>query len=121
MKTHSTPVHVICNLLHNLYIAVEVFLTNRLYHRARFVVSSFLVISNAKVKYFLSPSYNKSLNKEDLDSLNKGISNLEKHLDTKDKYAYFLDANHALIEITNESKEGEILVIKDRIVTIVAK
>ena len=37
----------------------------------------------------------------------------DKHLDTKDKYAYFLDANHALIEITNGSKEGEILVIKD--------
>lgn len=37
----------------------------------------------------------------------------EKHLSTKDKYAYFLDANHALIEITNESKEGEILIIKD--------
>jgi len=37
----------------------------------------------------------------------------EKHLNTKDKYAYFLDANHALIEITNESKEGEILIIKD--------
>jgi len=37
----------------------------------------------------------------------------EKHLDTKDKYAYFLDANHALIEITNESKKDEILVIKD--------
>jgi len=37
----------------------------------------------------------------------------EKHLDTKDKYAYFLDANHALIEITNEDKEGNILIIKD--------
>jgi len=37
----------------------------------------------------------------------------EKHLSTKDKYAYFLDANHPLIEITNETKKGEILIIKD--------
>lgn len=37
----------------------------------------------------------------------------EKHLSTKDKYAYFLDANHAIIEITNEEQDGEILIIKD--------
>lgn len=37
----------------------------------------------------------------------------EKHLNTKDKYAYFLDANHPLIEITNEEQEVEILIIKD--------
>lgn len=37
----------------------------------------------------------------------------EKHLNTKDKYAYFLDGNHALIEITNEEQTGEILIVKD--------
>lgn len=37
----------------------------------------------------------------------------DKHLSTKDKYAYFLDANHPLIQITNEENDGEILVIKD--------
>ena len=37
----------------------------------------------------------------------------DKHLNTKDKYAYFLDGNHPLIQITNEEQEGEILIIKD--------
>ena len=37
----------------------------------------------------------------------------EKYLNTKDKYAYFLDGNHALIEITNEEQTGEILIVKD--------
>ena len=41
----------------------------------------------------------------------------DKHLETKDKYAYFLDANHALIKITNENikdnMKQNILIIKD--------
>lgn len=37
----------------------------------------------------------------------------DKHLNTKDKYAYFLDGNHPLIQIINEEQEGEILIIKD--------
>ncbi|MBE6149949.1 MAG: hypothetical protein E7170_04435 [Firmicutes bacterium] len=46
---------------------------------------------------------------------NKEVDTLyeEKHLNTKDKYSYFLDGNHPLIQITNESELGEILVIKD--------
>lgn len=37
----------------------------------------------------------------------------DKHLNTKDKYAYFLDGNHPVIQIANEEQEGEILIIKD--------
>lgn len=37
----------------------------------------------------------------------------DKHLETKDKYAYFLDGNHAYIKIINPNKNGKILIIKD--------
>lgn len=38
----------------------------------------------------------------------------EKYLTQKDKYAYFLDGNHPLIEITNQNqKTGNLLIIKD--------
>lgn len=38
----------------------------------------------------------------------------EEHLTTKDQYSYFLDGNHAIIEITNPNVEnGHLLVIKD--------
>ena len=35
------------------------------------------------------------------------------NLDKKDKYTYFLNGNHPLIEITNDELSNNILVIKD--------
>lgn len=38
----------------------------------------------------------------------------ESHLQTKDKYSYFIDGNHGLVEIATENKNGrELFVIKD--------
>ena len=38
----------------------------------------------------------------------------ERHLETKDKYSYFIDGNHGLAEIVTENNNGrELFVIKD--------
>lgn len=91
--------------------------------RIRTVTDSFLGTLHSKINISVPPDeiriYEPKKEPEyrvyyDLSDEAKDTLYEEKHLDTKNKYGFFLDDNHALIEIdTNVNNGKELLIVKD--------
>lgn len=115
---YKTDHHWTTYAAYNLYKKI---VDNPIDYKPVLVNDSFLGTINNKLNIFMKPDsiYKHDSNTNfsvyyDLSKESKGLY-FDKYLQEKDKYSYFLDGNHGLVEIVNKdiNSDSKILIIKD--------
>lgn len=118
LEFYKTDHHWTTLAAYNLYKKI---VDNPVEYNPELISDNFLGTINNKLNIYMKPDniYKHKSNTNFTVYYDLGKENLgfyfDKYLDTKDKYSYFLDGNHGLVEVVNNDIDNDerILIIKD--------